>query len=66
MMHWVDKLHAQAPNYKSGDLVWLSPKDLQTQQLSRKLMEKQIGPYPIIKIINPNVVKLKLLPSFKI
>jgi hypothetical protein len=29
-------------------------------------MEKQIGPYPITKIINLNVVKLKLLPSFKI
>jgi hypothetical protein len=30
------------------------------------LMEKQIGPYPITEIINPNVVRLKLPPSFKI
>ena len=29
-------------------------------------MEKQIGPYPISKIISPNAVELKLLPSFKI
>ena len=29
-------------------------------------MEKQIGPYPISKIILPNAVELKLLPSFKI
>lgn len=29
-------------------------------------MEKHVGPYPISKIILPNVVKLKLLTSFKI
>ena len=29
-------------------------------------MEKQIGPYPISKIISPNAVELKLPPSFKI
>jgi hypothetical protein len=31
MMHWVDWSCAQAPNYKPGNLVWLSTKDLQTQ-----------------------------------
>jgi hypothetical protein len=31
MTHWADQSHAQAPNYKPGDLVWLSTKDLQTQ-----------------------------------
>ena len=29
-------------------------------------MERQVGPYPISKIISPNVVELKLPPSFKI
>ena len=29
-------------------------------------MEKQIGPYPISKIISPNAVELKLPPLFKI
>jgi Chromo (CHRromatin Organisation MOdifier) domain len=66
MTHWVDWSCMQAPNYKPGDLIWLSTKDLQTQWPSRKLMEKQIGPYPITKIINLNVVKLKLSPSFEI
>jgi hypothetical protein len=29
-------------------------------------MERQVGPYPISKIISPNAVELKLPPSFKI
>jgi hypothetical protein len=29
-------------------------------------MERQVGPYPISKIISPNVVELTLPPSFKI
>jgi Chromo (CHRromatin Organisation MOdifier) domain len=61
---WIN--HTHAPNYKPGNLIWLSTKDLQTQWPSRKLIEKQIGPYPITKIINQNAVKLKLPPSFKI
>ena len=33
---------------------------------SWKLIERQVGPYPISKIISPNAVELNLLPSFKI
>jgi len=32
----------------------------------RKLTERQLGPYEIIKIISPNAVKLKLPALFKI
>jgi len=32
----------------------------------RKLTERQLGPYEIIKIISSNAVKLKLPTSFKI
>jgi len=54
------------PEYKSGDQVWLSTKNLNLNQLSQKLTEKQIGPYTITHIVSPNAVILKLLPSFKI
>ncbi|KAF8227725.1 hypothetical protein L208DRAFT_1295198, partial [Tricholoma matsutake] len=54
------------PEYKVGDLVWLSTKDLNIPRPSRKLMEKQVGPYAISKVISPNAVVLKLLRSFKI
>ena len=57
---------AHAPKYQVGDKVWLSTKDLHTTRPSRKLTERQVGPYPISKIISPNAVELKLPPSFKI
>ena len=66
MKHYADCSHANAPKYQVGDRVWLSTKDLHTSQPSQKLTEQQVGPYPISKIISPNVVKLKLSPSFKI
>jgi Integrase zinc binding domain len=66
MKHYADRMRVHVPKYQVGDKVWLSTKDLHTTQPSRKLMEKQIGPYPISKIISPNVVELKLPPSFKI
>ena len=60
MKHYADHAHAPTPKYQVGDKVWLSTKDLHTTQSSRKLMEKQIGPYPISKIILPNAVELKI------
>jgi glycosylphosphatidylinositol phospholipase D len=64
MKCYADHKRAKAPQYKIGDKVWLSPKDLHTTQPSRKLMEKHIGPYLISKIISPNAVELKLPASF--
>jgi hypothetical protein len=66
MKRYADRTRAHAPKYQVGDKVWLSTKDLHTTRPSRKLMERQVGPYPISKIISPNAVELKLPPSFKI
>ena len=66
MKCYADHKCTDVPQYKVGDKVWLSTKDLHTKQPSRKLMEKQAGPYPISKVISPNAVELKLLSSFKI
>jgi len=56
----------QAPEYKVGNKVWLSTKNLNVDQPSCKLTEQQLGPYEIIKTISSNAVKLKLPASFKI
>ena len=66
MKRYADRKRAEAPQYKVGDKVWLSTKDLHITRPSRKLMEKHIGPYPISKIISPNAVELKLPTSFRI
>jgi len=55
--------------YKVGDKVLLSMKNLMWQMRNRKMkkwMEKYVGPYKIKKIISENMVKLKLLVLMKI
>jgi len=59
-------MRAHVPEYKEGDQVWLSTKNLNINRPLRKLTERQIGPYTITHIVSPNAVVLKLPPSFKI
>jgi len=66
MTCYADFHRGQAPEYKVGNKVWLSTKNLNIDQPSCKLTEHQLGPYEIIKIISLNAVKLKLPSSFKI
>jgi len=66
MTRYADFHRGQAPEYKVGDKIWLSTKNLNVDQPSRKLTECQLGPYKIVKIISSNAVKLKLPASFKI
>jgi len=63
MMHYADFHREKAPEYKVGDKVWLSTKNLNIDRSSRNLAEWQLRPYKIIKIISPNAVKLKLVIS---
>ena len=66
MTRYADQHRGSAPEYKVGDKVWLSTKDLKINCSSRKLAERQLGPFEIIKVVSPNAVKLKLPTSFKI
>jgi len=66
MTCYADFHRGQAPEYKVGNKVWLSTKNLNVDRPSRKLTEHQLGPYEIVKIIFLNAVKLKLPASFKI
>jgi len=66
MTRYADFHRGQVSEYKVGDKVWLSTKNLNVDQPSCKLTERQLGPYEIVKIISSNAVKLKLPISFKI
>jgi len=66
MTHYADFHRRQAPEYKVGDKVWLSTKNLNVDRPSCKLTKHQLGHYKIVKIISLNAVKLKLPASFKI
>jgi len=55
MKRYIDKKRAEVNEYKVGDLVMLSTKDLKYQMVGRrteKLMERYVGPYKIKKVVS--------------
>ena len=69
MKRYVDKRRTEVDDYKVGDLVMLSTKDLKYQMAKRrteKLIERFIGSYKIKKIISSNAVELELPSAIKI
>ena len=69
MKRYADKYRSEAVEYKVGDLVLLSTKDLKWQMVGRrseKLTEQFVGPYRIKKIISANTVELDLPSTIKI
>jgi len=66
---YTDRKRAEVNEYKVGDLVILSIKDLKYQIVRRrieKLMKRFVGPYRVKKIILSNTVELKLSSTVKI
>ena len=53
-------------DFKPGQQVWLSMKDLNMKRKTQKMQEKYISPYTILEVILTNAVKLKLPSSLKI
>ena len=69
MKKYADRHRSEAVEYKVGDLVLLSTKDLKWQmigQCSEKLTERFVGPYKVKAIISSNAVELKLPATIKI
>ena len=69
MRKYADKKRSDADEYKVGDLVMLSTKDLKYQMVGRrteKLTERFVGPYRIKKIVSSNAIELELPSTVKI
>ena len=69
MKKYADKKRAEFNEYKVGNLVMLSIKDLKYQMVRRrteKLTERYIGPYKIKRIVLLNIVELELPSIVKI
>jgi transposase InsO family protein len=56
----------QPDKFEVGDEVWLNAKDLTTEQPSKKLDYKCLGPFPIVRKVSELAYELKLPRSFKI
>jgi len=69
MKKYADRKRGEVDNYKVGDLVMLSTKDLKYQMVRRrteKLTERFVGPYKIKKIVSSNMVELELPSTVRI
>ena len=61
MKRQVDRERKKTENWRKGDKVILSTKDLVFKEwLVRKLVDQYVGPYTIEEIVSTNVVKLWL------
>jgi len=66
---YADRKREEVNEYKVGDLVMLSTKDLKYQMVGRrteKLTERFIDPYKIKKIVSINAVELELPSTVRI
>jgi len=66
---YADKKRSDVEEYKVGDLVMLSTKDLKYQMVGRKmekLTERFVGSYKVKEIVLSNMVKLELPSTVKI
>jgi len=69
MKKYADKKRSNIEEYKVGDLVMLSTKDLKYQMIRRrteKLTERFVGLYKVKKIVSSNTVELELPSIVKI
>ena len=69
MKKYANKKRSDVEEYKVGDLVMLSTKDLKYQMVGRrteKLTERYVSSYKVKEIISSNAVKLELPSTVKI
>ena len=69
MKKFRDRKRRKGEEYKIGDAVLLSTKDLKWQMKGRrseKLTERFVGPYKVKGIVSSNVIELELPSSIKI
>ena len=67
MKRQADKRRKETEEWKKGDRVMLSMKDLVfKERLERKLVDQYVGPYIIEEVVSTNVIKLQLLTSMRI
>ena len=69
MKKFANRRRGEGEEYRVGDLVLLSTKDLKWQMKGRrseKLMEHFVGPYKVKGIVSSNAIELELSKSIKI
>ncbi|MBW0481513.1 hypothetical protein O181_021228 [Austropuccinia psidii MF-1] len=60
-----DKSIASPPVFNPGDMVWLSSKNIKSTRPTKKLSERWLGPFPILKQVSTHAYHLKLPSQWK-
>ena len=63
---YYDNQHTETLNIEEGSLVWLDAKNVTTTAPSKKLADRRLGPYKVLKKISPLNYKLELPPKLRI
>ncbi|KAK3511773.1 hypothetical protein QTP70_021808 [Hemibagrus guttatus] len=61
-----DRHRRPHPSYQVGQRVWLSTRNLRLKLPCRKLSPKYVGPFEIIRLVNPVAYRLRLPASYRI
>ena len=60
MKEYYDRYVSEAPEFEEGQKVWLDTKNLRFPGLSRKLVDRYAGPYPVKRKVGNLAYELKL------
>ncbi|MBW0506492.1 hypothetical protein O181_046207 [Austropuccinia psidii MF-1] len=60
-----DKSRASPPDFNPGNMVWLSSKNIKSARPTKKLSERWLGPFPILKKVITHAYHLKLPSQWK-
>ena len=60
MANYVNKRRLPAPAFKEGDIVILDSRNIKTTRPNHLLDHKNLGPFPVTRVINNIVYELKL------
>ncbi|MBW0572542.1 hypothetical protein O181_112257 [Austropuccinia psidii MF-1] len=62
---YADKSTASTPVFNPGDMVWLSSKNIKSTRPTKKLSERWLGPFQILKKVSTHAYHLKLPSQWK-
>ncbi|MBW0554420.1 hypothetical protein O181_094135 [Austropuccinia psidii MF-1] len=62
---YADESRESPPVFSPGDMVWLSSKDIRSTRPTKKLFERWLGPFPILKKVSTHAYHLKLPSQWK-